>query len=52
MIQNIIAMLGISDFIGQSEFIDIAKGKYKLNRTFKDTMKQIKREVKTAINKK
>lgn len=44
MIKNIIAMLTIDDFYGQSEFIDIAKGKYKKTNNFKLRYKQAKRE--------
>ena len=43
MIKNIIAMLKISDFYGVSENIDIAKGKYKIPKGFKEAVKQGKR---------
>lgn len=48
MIERIVTMLALSDFIGESESIDIAKGKYRLPLTVKETVKQIKREIKTA----
>jgi len=51
MIERIVTMLALSEFIGESESIDIAKGKYKLNGTVKATVKQIKREIKTAWHK-
>lgn len=44
MIEQILQMLQISEFKGESELIDIAKGKYKLVWTFKERNKQLKRE--------
>lgn len=38
-------MLSISDFYGESEAIDIAKGKHKLPSTIKEGVKQKKREL-------
>lgn len=43
MIPLLIDLLGIDDFHGLSEEIDIAKGKYKLNTSFKEEMKRKKR---------
>lgn len=43
MIQQIIAMLQVSDFYGESELIDIAKGKYKLHTSLSKAIKQLKR---------
>ena len=43
MIEKILEMLQISDFMGESEAIDIAKGKYKTQDTFQGIKKQIKR---------
>lgn len=43
MIKNIIAMLQLDDFYGESELIDIAKGKYKLHTSLKKAIKQLKR---------
>jgi|TARA_R110002153_G_C12914813_1_gene453935 hypothetical protein len=43
MIEKILEMLQISDFMGESEAIDIAKGKYKTQDTLKGFKKQIKR---------
>lgn len=48
MIQQIIAMLQLDNHYGVSEFVDIAKGKYKLNTSLKKAYKQGKREL---INK-
>jgi len=46
MIDLIIQMLQISDFYGESELIDIAKGKNKLPLTIKDMRKSKKRNKK------
>jgi uncharacterized protein YegP (UPF0339 family) len=43
MIQHIITMLQLDDFYGNSETIDIAKGKYKLQTSLKKAIKQLKR---------
>lgn len=43
MIQQIIAMLQLDDFYGNTETIDIAKGKYKLHTSLKKAIKQLKR---------
>lgn len=47
MIKQIIAMLKISDLYGVSENIDIAKGKYKIPKGFKDSFKVNTREMKS-----
>jgi|TARA_R110000796_G_scaffold19934_2_gene59634 hypothetical protein len=44
MIKNILELLKEVD--GETELIRIAQGKYKLPQSFKETYKQIKREVK------
>jgi hypothetical protein len=44
MIKNILELLKVVD--GETELIRIAQGKYKLPQSFKETYKQIKREVK------
>ena len=44
MIDLLIQMLKVSDFYGESELIDIAKGKQKISKTNKEKSKQIKRE--------
>lgn len=44
MIKNIIAMLQLDDFYGESELIDIAKGKHALHTSIKKAIKQGKRE--------
>jgi hypothetical protein len=46
MIKNILDLLALDEFYGQSELIEIAKGKYELNNTFKKSVKQLKREIK------
>jgi hypothetical protein len=43
MIQQIITMLKIDDFYGNTEAIDIAKGKYKLHTSLKKAINQLKR---------
>lgn len=43
MIKDIIDLLNTNEFYGVSENIDIAKGKYKMPETWKDTFKYIKR---------
>lgn len=40
-----IKLLNIDNFYGQTENIEIAKGKYKLPTTLKEGYKQIKREI-------
>jgi hypothetical protein len=44
MIKQIVAMLQIDDFYGESELIDIAKGKYQYTTSMKKMWKQAKRE--------
>tara|TARA_R110002096_G_scaffold240693_1_gene432555 strand:- start:75 stop:236 length:162 start_codon:yes stop_codon:yes gene_type:complete len=44
MIENILELLSQKDWIGYSENIDIAKGKYKIPRTVKEEIEQVKRE--------
>ena len=46
MIKLIIELLQMDDHYGQSEIIEIAKGKYELHTTWSRTFKQIKREWK------
>ena len=43
MIEKIIELLAIDEFYGQSELIDIAKGKYKIQNSIVDKYKQKKR---------
>ena len=45
MIELILKILDVDEFAGQSESIDIAKGKYKLPTTLKEGWKQFKREL-------
>lgn len=44
MIKNIIDMLSVSKFHAKSENIEIAKGRYKIPKTFKQMVKQTIRE--------
>lgn len=44
MIELIIQMLQLNEFEGQSELIEIAKGKYKIQDNVKGIRRQIKRE--------
>jgi len=44
MIQSIFEMLRMYDHLGKSEYIDIAKGKYKLPIGLKEKAKQTKIE--------
>lgn len=46
LITQIIDLLKVDDFYGQSEVIDIAKGKYQLPTNFREIKKQIKRNKK------
>ncbi|WP_353079783.1 hypothetical protein [Flavobacterium sp.] len=50
MIKGIIDMLKISEFVGVSENIEIAKGKHELKDTIKDIWKQAFRELKVKRN--
>lgn len=43
MVKNIVDLLQTNDFYGQSDKIDIAKGRYELPTTWKETWKLIKR---------
>jgi hypothetical protein len=45
MLNTIIQLLKSGDFYGQSEIIDIAKGKYKLTNSVRESYKQAKREL-------
>jgi hypothetical protein len=40
-----IKLLNLDNFYGETENIEIAKGKYKLPTTLKEGLKQIKREI-------
>jgi hypothetical protein len=45
MIQLIIQLLQINEFYAESENIEIAKGKYNIASTFKQSWKKAKREI-------
>jgi|TARA_R100000084_G_scaffold55365_1_gene23258 hypothetical protein len=44
MIDTILELLAQDKYIGVSENIDIAKGKYKIPKTIKEKKEQLKRE--------
>ena len=46
MIKNILELLALEKHYGQSQVIEIAKGKYQLPKTFKQGFEQIKRQWK------
>lgn len=46
MIKNILDLLALNEHYGQSEVIEIAKGKYKRITTIKEFKTQIKRQLK------
>jgi hypothetical protein len=50
MIKLILEMLQLNEHYGQSELIEIAKGKYELPKTFSATFKQFKRKLKEKNN--
>jgi len=52
MIEKIIEMLSTGDYYGESELIEIAKGKYQLNTTVKGVREQKKREKQWQLRKK
>jgi hypothetical protein len=43
MIKNIIDLLAMDDYYGQTRVIDTAKGKYKIPYTWGEVKKQLKR---------
>tara|TARA_R100001460_G_C3468334_1_gene166851 strand:- start:226 stop:393 length:168 start_codon:yes stop_codon:yes gene_type:complete len=45
MIENIINLLKLTDHLGQSENIEIAKGKYNYTENLKEVYKQEKRKL-------
>jgi hypothetical protein len=46
MLKQILDLLALDEHYGQSEAIEIAKGKYKIPTTFKEGFNKIKREIK------
>jgi len=46
MIKQILELLSLHEHYGQSEVIEIAKGKYKRVTTLKELKTQIKRQIK------
>ena len=51
MIEQIFEMLKLDDHFGQSEEIEIAKGKYKYTTSIKEIYKQERRKIKFKIKK-
>ena len=45
MIQEVFKLIKLSDYYGDSEVIDVAKGKYKIPQTFIEAYKQFKRDL-------
>jgi hypothetical protein len=50
MIKLILEMLQLDEHYGQSEAIEIAKGKYEIPKTFLGILKQFKRQIKETKN--
>jgi len=46
MIKHILDLLALDEFYGQSELIEIAKGKNEIPTTIKQGFKQLKRQIK------
>ena len=44
-INQIVQLLQVAEFVGEHEYIEIAKGKYKLHDKFKPAYKQMLREL-------
>lgn len=51
MIKNVIKLLKTQDFYGESEIIEIAKGRYKIPETWTEVVKNIKRQVRWRLRK-
>ena len=50
MIKNILELLHFREYLGISEVVEIAKGKYKIPYTVSDAFKQFKRDLKFIGN--
>lgn len=46
MIKNILEMLSVTEYYGESENIEIAKGKYAIPKSVKQVFEQARREMK------
>ena len=46
MLDKIIQLLPLNNYYGDSKAIDLAKGYYKIPRTYRDTYEQFKRDLK------
>lgn len=51
MIEQLLELLSTDDFLGRSEAIDIAKGKYKIPSTIKEIITKYKREKAWRLKK-
>jgi hypothetical protein len=52
LLNQIIQLLQVDEFVNQHEYIEIAKGKYKLHDKWKQAYKQMKRELINKDNSK
>jgi hypothetical protein len=50
MIKNILEMLSVTEYYGESENIEIAKGKYALPKSVKQVFEQTRRDVKMKLS--
>ena len=50
MIKNILQILNFQEFLGVSENIEIAKGKYKIPKNVSEAFNQFKRDLKFIGN--
>jgi hypothetical protein len=46
MLKDILELLQAENYYGESEYIEIAKGKYKYPESFKEAVEQFKRSTK------
>lgn len=51
MIEKILEMLRLDNHYGESELIEIAKGKYKIPKTVKEVFEQHRRKIKFKAKK-
>ena len=50
MIKNILELLNFREYLGVSQVIEVAKGKYKIPYSVTDAFKQFKRDLKFISN--
>ena len=51
MIQDLITLLKLSDYYGESEYIEQAKGRYAMPNNFKELRRSIKRTLRWQSKK-